>query len=187
MSPEPTRRAAVRLRCAAHPARPAVDRCRVCGRLRCGADARYAPGGGCRVCLGVAGGAVSAPGPGDLERLVRACLAASAVGLLGAPVAAEYVGAEVFSVLVPVVLGVLCGAVAVRAAGTDGRGRFGAGVRAAGAGYAVLGVALGYLVEGSRSPVAGGLDVLVGYAAAVAGCVLWTLPPRRLRTAGAAS
>ena len=159
-------------RCAAHPTRPAVDTSPVCGRPRCGADA--ADGPGCSLCAG----ARSAParrGPTDLERLVRAALAATAVALLGGVVSAQYVGAELFAYLTPLVVGVACGAATQAAAGGPRRGRTAQGVRAVAAAYAVLGVALGFVLERSGSALAAG--ALVPYAAAVLGALLWTLPP----------
>lgn len=173
-------------RCAVHPARPAVDVCPVCNRDRCGADAAQAVGGGCRACRGDPGGAPPSHPPrgvpaGPLERLVRAGLAAYTVGILGGIVASEYVGATVFSYLGPFVVGVVCGGAALKAAGTDGRGRFGARVRGIGALYALLGVALSFVDEQSQHVLSLRLDVLGGYAAAIAGALLWTMPPRQRR------
>jgi hypothetical protein len=167
--------ALARERCAAHPSRPAVDRCPVCDRPRCGADAA---GPACAACGG--GGATGpriAP-PTDLERLVRAALAAFAVALLGGLVASEYVGATVFSYVGPFVVGVVCGGAATKAAGTDGRGQLGLRVRAIGALLGVLGVGFGFLQEQSLEPVSADLHVLLPYVCAVAGAVLWTVPPR---------
>jgi hypothetical protein len=103
---------------------------------------------------------------GSVERLVRGVLSAYAVGLVGGLIASEYVGATFFAYLVPFVVGVACGGAATRAAGTDGRGSLGATVRSAAAGCAVLGVGLGFVLEGSLSPTAPRTEVL------------WTLPPR---------
>lgn len=169
---------AVRERCAVHPARPAVDTCPVCARPRCGADAAEAPGGGCGACLG--GPASTPPGPpppGDQERLVRAALAAFAVSLLGGLVASEYVEAGLFSYVGPFVVGVICGGAATKAGVTDGRGTTGTRIRAIAAGYAVLGVALGFVAEGSQSVLS--LSTLLPYVCAAAGAILWTVPPRR--------
>jgi hypothetical protein len=47
--------------------------------------------------------------------------------------------------------------------------------------YALLGVALGFVIEKSTDVLAG--DTLLPYAAAVAGVVLWTLPPKAPRPA----
>lgn len=184
---------AVQGRCAVHPVRPAVDACPVCGRLRCGPDAAEAPGGGCGGCGGSAEGRGSAGGrQGGRRRggggvaqatecLVRGALAAQVAGLLGGVVAAQYVEAGLFAYLTPFVVGVLCGAAAQAAAGGARRGRVAVGVRALSAVVAVLGVGLGFLLEGSRSPLGSDpLDsaVLLPYLAAVAGALLWTAPPR---------
>ena len=118
--------------------------------------------------------------PGSLERLVRACLAATAVALPGGVVAAQYVGAGLLRLLVPAVVGVLCGAAGLAAAG---HGAAGWGVRAAPAVYAVCGVALGFVLERSTAP--GSAAALGPYAGAVVGTLLWTAPPRRVRVAAA--
>ena len=171
----------VRPRCAVHPSRPAIDACPVCGRPRCGADAA-AVSVGCLGCVADQSGPVSAvPPAGDVERLVRAALAAYAIALVGGVVASEYVGATVFAYLGPFVVGVVCGGAATRAARTDGRGQLGTRVRAVAAGYAVLGVALGFVVEGSLGVLELSPDVLLPYLAAVAGALLWTMPPRTRR------
>ncbi|MCU1591490.1 MAG: hypothetical protein JWP11_2746 [Frankiales bacterium] len=175
----PTRTApAPGARCAVHPSRPAVDACPVCGRPRCGADAA-APVRGCLACtpLDSATAAVVAP-PTDVERLVRATLAAYAVALLGGPVGSEYVGATVFEYLGPFVVGVICGGAATRAAGTDGRDRIGRAVRGLSALLAVLSVAFSFVLEESRDALSVSPQVLLPYAAAVAGAILWTIPPR---------
>jgi hypothetical protein len=121
---------------------------------------------------------VAAP-PADRERLVRAALAGYAVALLGAVIGSEYVGATVFEYLGPFVVGVVCGGAATRAAGTDGTGPVGTQVRAVGAVLAVLSVALGFVLEGSQDVLSLSGAVLLPYVAAVAGAVLWTMPPRR--------
>lgn len=113
-----------------------------------------------------------------LERLVRGALASYAVALAGGLVASEYVGATVFSYLGPFVVGVVCGAAAAKAAGTDPSGRLDSPVRLVAAVLALLGVGLGFLLEGSRAALSVRVDVLLPYAAAVAGAVLWTMPPR---------
>lgn len=168
---------APRARCAMHPSRPAVDVCPVCDRPRCGADAA-APGPGCLACAVSPGDEAAAvvPAP-DLERLVRAGLAGYAVALLGGVIGSEYVGATVFEYLGPFVVGVVCGGAATKAAGTDGRGRVGQRVRGIAAVLAVLSVALGFLLEESQRVLSLSTGVLLPYAAAVAGAVLWTMPP----------
>lgn len=172
-----------RARCAAHPARPARDRCPVCGRARCGTDARTAPGGGCLVCLGRPAQAAAPSGPPPPEQVVRAGLAASGVAFAAAPVWAQYVGAGLIGHLVPVVVGVLAGAAAASAARSDGRGPTGGAVRLAAAAWAVLGVALGLLLEGSRAPLS--TAALLPCVSAAAGALLWTQPVRVRRAAAA--
>ena len=165
-------------RCGVHPVRRAVDRCPVCERPRCAADAEQAPGGGCPACDGVP------PGAGDphrrtvpaLEGAVRAALAAQVVALLGGVVAAEYVDAQLFAYLTPFVVGVLTGAAAQSAAGGPRTGRPATRMRLVAIVYALLGVGLGFALEQSKSAVES--STLLPYLAAVAGVVLWTLPPK---------
>lgn len=167
------------LRCAVHPSRPAVDRCPVCERPRCGADAA-APGPGCPACSAPGPErSAGAPPPSDLERLVRAALAGLAVALLGGLIASEYVGAAVFDYLGPIAVGVVVGAAATKAAGGGGRGPTGLLVRVLAAVLSVFSVALGFVLEESQHPLSARPAVLLPYAAAVAGAVLWTIPPRR--------
>lgn len=164
------------LRCAVHPMRPGVDTCPICGRPRCGTDAAQAPGGGCLACRGTTRDpSVVSP----VERLVRAALGATPVALLGGLVAAQYVGAELFAYLTPAVVGVLCGAAAQAAAGGARHGRVALGVRALACLYAVLGVAVGFVLEQSVDPFESG--TLLPYACALAGAVLWTMPPKARR------
>lgn len=166
-------------RCAVHPVRRAVDACPVCARARCAADAEAAPGGGCLVCLG---GQRDRRDDRLLERAVRGALGATAAALPGGFVAAEYVGAPVFGYVIPFLVGVLAGAAAQAAAAGPRRGRAALVVRALACGYAVLGVALGFVLEQSQS--LSGTGALLPYAAAVAGVLLWTAPPRAARPAG---
>lgn len=165
-------------RCGVHPVRRAVDRCPVCARPRCAADAERAPGGGCPGCEGVPPGAEAAsrrPVP-PLEKLVRAALAAQAVALLGGVVAAEYVDAQLFAYLTPFVVGVLTGAAAQSASGGARTGTDAQRVRVLAVVYAVLGVGYGFALERSKDVLEG--STLLPYLAAVAGVVLWTLPPK---------
>lgn len=168
-------------RCAVHPARPAADACPGCGRPRCAADAAGYGDRGCAVCATAAGGA-GPPPPSALERLVRGALGALGAALLGGLVAAQYVDAELFAYLTPLVVGAGCGAAAQAAAGT-GRAlarRPPAGrVRSAGAVGGVLAVGIGFLLEGSTDPVS--VDAVVPVALAAGGALLWTLPPRDRR------
>lgn len=181
--------ARVRARCSVHPARPAVDRCPVCRRPRCGADAATTPehGGGCPACGGSAETAdTGVPAkPGELERYVRAALAATVAALVAGKVTSEYVGSTFFSDISPALLGVACGASATRAAGTDGSGRTGLLVRLLACVYALLGTAFSFVDEDAYTNLPLGPGVFLPYAASIAGVLLWTLPPRR-RTVTAA-
>ncbi|HWH31024.1 MAG TPA: hypothetical protein VNU26_19065 [Mycobacteriales bacterium] len=172
-------------RCAVHPARPALDRCPVCGRPRCAADAVRHAAAGCAACARPAR-PVAPPVP-VLERLVRAALGALAAALAGGLVAAQYVDAGWLGVVTPAVVGAATGAAAQAASGVvrgpeRGRGRTALQVRAIGAGAGVLAVGLGFLLERSRDPVSAG--ALLPSALAVAGALLWTAPPRRGRRTG---
>lgn len=158
--------------CAVHPARPAVDACPVCTRPRCGPDAETAPGGGCAACLGATGSGVRRP-PSQLELLVRGALAGYAAALLMGLVVSEYVEAGLFAYAVPFLLGVLTGEAVQRAAGTtrpDGQ------LRALAALLSVTGVAVGLVLEGSAGLAS--TQAVPGYAAGVAGALLWTVPPK---------
>ncbi|MGZ6825887.1 MAG: hypothetical protein ACXVGH_03770 [Mycobacteriales bacterium] len=166
-------------RCAAHPGRPAVDACPVCERPRCGADAAAAPGGGCTVCLGGAPRArAGASTAGPHELLVRAALAGYAAAVGWGYVTAEYVGADLFQYLSPAVLGVLCGGAATAAAGSPRSGPLVLRVRQLSVLLAVLGSALGFVLEGTYGALSSSPDVLVPYAIAAAAAWLWTAPPR---------
>lgn len=112
----------------------------------------------------------------QLEVLTRAGLAALAAGLLGGAIFAQYVAAPGFGLAAPVVAGAGCGAAAQAAAGAPRRGRTAALVRLLASVVSVLGVGFGLLLEGSVRPASAGLVVPGGLA--VAGCVVWTLPPR---------
>jgi predicted lipid-binding transport protein (Tim44 family) len=121
-------------------------------------------------------GGVARP-PDDLERLVRAALGGLAAALAMGLVASEYVGAGLFAYLTPLVLGVLTGEAAQRAAAAPRRGPLALGVRGLAALLSVLGTALGFVVEGSAAPWSG--QAVLPYAAAVLGAVVWTAPPGR--------
>jgi len=150
-----------------------VDLCPVCARPRCAADAQ---GPGCPACGGT--GAVTAVRPASvLERSVRGALAAFAVALVGGVVAAQYVGAELFAYLTPFVVGVLVAAAAQAASGGARTGPAVRRLRLVAGAYAVLGVALGFVLEQSEGVLAAAS--LLPYAAAVLGVLLWTLPPKR--------
>ena len=120
---------------------------------------------------------------------MRGALAASAVALAGAFVAAEYVGAGGFGLVVCAVVGALCGAAAESAAGTGEPGGppwglVARAVRGAAAAYAVLGVATAFVLEGSVQPLSRG--ALPSYAVAALGALLWTAPGAARVRGGAA-
>lgn len=163
-------------RCGVHPVRRAVDRCPVCARPRCAADADLAPGGGCPACGGLSPTVPAAAPVPVRERLVRAALAGQATALLGGAVAAQYVDAQLFAYLTPFVVGVLTAAAAQSASRAPRTGPDAMRVRLVAVVYAVLGVALGFALEKSKDAFEG--STLVPYLAAVAGVVLWTLPPK---------
>lgn len=162
-------------RCAAHPLRRAVDLCPVCARTRCAGDAQ---GPGCPACVGTGHPERGAVRPASvLERSVRGALAAAAAALVGGVVAAQYVGAELFAYLTPFVVGVLVAAAAQAAAGGTRTGPAVRRLRLVAGVYAVLGTALGFVLEQSEGVFAAAS--LLPYAAAVLGVLLWTLPPKR--------
>lgn len=170
-------------RCAVHPVRPAVDSCPVCDRPRCGLDAAQHRDDGCAACDGAVSAADRrAASAGRLERLVRGTLAALGAAMVGGVVAAQYVDADLFAFLTPFVVGVVCGGSAQAAAGGSRRGTTALQLRAAAALCGVLGVGLGFLLEGSHDPLSAG--AVAPYLAAVAGTVLWTIPPKRGLPAG---
>lgn len=175
-TPAPAAPLAPCTRCGVHPVRRAVDLCPVCARPRCAADATQASGGGCRACHGAAASGPVGPVVPVQERLVRAALAGQGAAVLGGVVAAEYVDAPLFSYLTPFVVGVLTAAAAQAASGAARTGPDVSRIRLVSVVYALLGVALGFVLEKST----GTFDTatLLPYAAAVAGVVLWTLPPK---------
>lgn len=165
-------------RCAAHPSRPAVDSCPVCARPRCGADAT-APD--CRLCATSPTATDARPRRPkrqvtDLERLVRAGIVGMLVCLAGGPVASQYVQSGLFAYVGPFVIGVVCGAATLRAAGTDGRGPVGLRVRGTATFFALLSVALGFSLEGSQGVLS--TASALPYLAAGSGALLWTVPPK---------
>lgn len=130
-------------RCAAHPGRPAHDGCPVCRRPRCLADAAAAPGGGCLVCGGDTG---RPPEPvrsaaAVTAALTRAGWAATVVALVGAALGQEYVGAHLFSLIWPALVGMTAGSGAMLGIG---RLRLPGVARAIGAGYGVLSAAYSF-------------------------------------------
>ena len=99
--------------------------------------------------------------------------------------ASEYVGAHIFSVVTPALLGVACGIAATAAARPAQRSRRGLAVRGVAVLYALLGTAWSFrLVIGGASPFSPAGQVLPPYLAAALGAWLWTVPPRRRQAAG---
>ena len=100
--------------------------------------------------------------------------------MLGGLVSSEYIGAPYFAYIAPFLVGVLCGAVMLRAAGSTGAGQLGRRVRLLTVVYAVLGVGVGFkLVPGGGSAWHPVLEVAPAYVCAVLGAVLWTWPAKR--------
>lgn len=111
---------------------------------------------------------------------MRAALAAHATALVGGVVASEYVEAPYFAYLAPLLVGLLVAAAATRAARTDGTGTLGGRVRSLSIAYALVACALGFLTQpGTPSPVEDLSGKVLPYLCAVAGAVLWCLPPRK--------
>jgi hypothetical protein len=164
-------------RCAAHPARRAVDDCPVCGRERCGADAAGYGAAGCPSC---ASARPERPSPGLAELAVRAGLAGLAVAFVGGWIGTQYVRNRGFSLIAPAIVGIAIAWAVAAAAGQQHR-RVTA-VLAAGA--SVLSAALAFRVyaAGGLSPLHPAGRVIPPYVAAVAGVVVWPLlfgPPKR--------
>ncbi|MCA1824052.1 MAG: hypothetical protein LC640_07270 [Frankia sp.] len=166
---------AAQLRCAAHPARLAVDRCPVCQRPRCAADAGPR---GCTLCRGRA--ADGGPAGMSPAALTRAALFATPVAVVGGAVASQYVGAEYLSLVVPAFVGFAAAAAAERGA-RPARGR---GPRVIGVAYALVAIAYGFrFIQGATaldvvSPVR---DVVPPYFVAAVVAWLAGAPPRAAR------
>ena len=119
------------------------------------------------------------------EGVIRAALAVLPVSLLGGAIASEYVGTDVFGIVTPFLVGVACGAVAVAAAGAVRRPEGLRAVRLVGLLYALIATGYGFrFVVGGEDPFAPAGDRIWPYAAAAAGAWLWTIPPKRRRSAG---
>ena len=157
-------------RCAAHPARRAVDDCPVCGRERCGADAAGYGAAGCPSCATVK---PEAPPPGLAELVVRAGLAGLAVAFVGGWIGTQYVRNRGFSLIAPAIVGIAI-AWAVAAVAGHHRRRVTAAVAAV---AAVLSAALAFRVyaAGGLSPLHPAGRVLPPYGAAVVGVLVWPL------------
>lgn len=157
-------------RCAAHPARAAVDDCPVCGRARCGADAAGYAAAGCPSC---AAARPVAPPPGTPELLVRAGLAGLAVAYVGGWIGTQYVRNKGFSLIAPALVGIAIAWAVAAVAGRSPRRV----VSLAAAVASVLSAALAFRVyaAGGLSPLHPAGRVLPPYAAAVAGVLAWPL------------
>ena len=168
-------------RCAAHPARRAVDDCPVCGRPRCGTDAVGFGRSGCPACTTAP---VEVPAPGRPELLVRAGLAAMLVALVGGWIGTQYARNRGFSLIAPALVGIaVAWAVAAAAGGGQLSRRLLTLVAAV---AAVLSAALAFRVyaAGGLSPWHPAGRVLPPYVAAVVGVLAWPLlfgPPKRPR------
>lgn len=125
------------VRCAAHPARPARDRCPRCGRPRCAADRDRGD------CCALCGETDSREGWGPLPVLVGAGVAGILGAVTGAALGQEYVGAHVFSVVFPMLVGLVIAALTVTWAGPM-RPRLRHAVGAAAAGFAGLSALLDF-------------------------------------------
>lgn len=121
-------------RCARHQSRPAADRCPCCGRFRC-APCAAAVAGGCPGCGGPTGGRPAPTGREIAAAVVRAGAAGNALTLIGGALGLEYVGAHVFSIVWPGLVGMVCGAAGVLFLRRVGLGLVG---RLIGAGYGAL-------------------------------------------------
>jgi hypothetical protein len=172
--------AAVALRCAEHPGRPAHDRCPRCDRPRCEADAELFG----ERCCGACRDELNAPAPaGRLELLVRAGLASVPAVFIGAWIATEYVEDHLFSLIAPALIGLAASWAAGFAATRGGRPAPLSVV--VGAVAAVLGTALGFhLVPGGWQSVLRPLNVVgAPYVCAVLGAlafpILFGAPKKR--------
>ena len=164
-------------RCAAHPARRAVDACPVCGRERCGADAAGYGAAGCPSCATARPAAPPAP---LAELVVRAGLAAFAVALVGGWIGTQYVRNKGFSWIAPALVGIAV-AWAASAAGGPAPRRLTATLASV---AAVLSAAMAFRVyaAGGLSPLHPAGRVLPPYVAAVVGVLAWPLlfgPPKK--------
>ena len=110
---------------------------------------------------------------------MRGALAAQGAAVAGVLVAAEYVAAPIFSFLTPFVVGVLTAAAAQSAAGGARTGPLVSRLRVVASVYALLGVALGFVLEKSTGTF--DRSTLLPYAAAVVGVLLWMWPPKKRR------
>ena len=167
------------LRCAVHPGRAAHDHCPRCDRPRCDDDGARYGGTGCAACL------AASTQPGKTSPL----LAPIATGLAIVPVAgiggwiySQYVEVEVFSWLVPLLIGV-AGAWST----TVLWHRFAAPSKAAtaiGLVAALCGTALGFRLfpHGPHDPLKPWHVVGLPYICTAVAAIVWPIvlgPPRR--------
>jgi hypothetical protein len=173
-------------RCAAHPSRLSVSTCQTCARPRCAADVAAWPGG-CSVCQGAtrARPTRARRRAENRELLLRATLAANATSLAMGYVVAEYVQADLFKWLAPLVLGVLTGLAATSASGNPRDGLLARRVRLVSGIYSLLGTAYGFVLEGTFTALSASTDVLIPYLIAVGAAWAWTTPPKRKKTPAA--
>ena len=161
------------LRCAVHPALPAVDNCPVCDRPRCARDAQAAPGGGCLACEGRRGR--QGPPPLDARALVGAAAAANVAAGIGGQIASQYVDAGWIGWVVPGFVGIVV-SMAAEFGARKSRGR---ALRILAAVYSVLAVAVGFDTPYEAfTPFDLRVEVLGSYVIAAAVSWLWTAPPR---------
>lgn len=168
-------------RCALHPARLAVDACPRCSRSRCGADAAQYGSRGCAACADPQPAKPAAP---DLERLVRAGVAAFAIALVGGWIGTQYVDVHFFSVVAPGLVGLGTGWAATAAAGGASAPRARRMTLLVGAVAAVLSAGLAFRLEsgGGQDPVGSWGEVGPPYLAAVIGTLAWPIvygPPKQ--------
>jgi len=108
--------------------------------------------------------------------------------MVGGQVASEYVGAKVFSIVTPALVGVACGIAAIAAGRIRPREHGYTLLRLIAVLYAVIGTGYGFrFVVGHQDPFGPAGQVVPPYLGAALGAWLWTLPPRRRKPAAARS
>lgn len=165
-------------RCAAHPSRVAVDACPHCQRPRCDAD-RLRHAGRCLLCAAEVVVDPATRRRQDQERLLQGTFAALWTSLLFGVITAQYVQADLFAYLAPLLLGAVTGTAAVAAARNPRPGVQANRLRLVVTLLAVLGTAFGIMLEGTFRVYDPSLDVLVPYVAAGGMAWIWTTPPKK--------